>query len=232
VLWNVENEPYRDKLFKDKPFEDTVMSAAHALLTAQYCTEEEYLRREVLAHEKSEYIAGVVVAMAGGSLNNNSIAAQCIAALSGKLPKECRVLTSDMRVVSPVVAGYVYPDVSVVCGKPDIRTGQSLANPRVIVEVLSPATELRDRSDKLHVYMTIPSVQEILLIAQDKRSVELYCRTSSVTDRWEYLYNSASTITGGQNNDGQNNSGQAVELQSLGCVLRFDELYAQAEFDG
>jgi hypothetical protein len=80
--------------------------------------------------------------------------------------------------------------------------------------------------------MTIPSVQEILLIAQDKRSVELYRRTSSATDRWEYLYNSANTINSGQNNDGQNNSGQAVELQSLGCVLRFDELYAQAEFDG
>ncbi len=198
------------------------MSAAHTLATAQYCTEEEYLRREVLAHEKSEYIAGVIIAMAGGSLNHNSIAAQCIAALSGKLPKECRVLTSDMRVVSPAVSGYVYPDVSVVCGKPDIRAGQSLANPRVIVEVLSPATELRDRSDKLHVYMTIPSVQEILLIAQDKHSVELYRRISGAADRWEYLYNSADTVNGVQ----------AVELQSLGCVLRFDELYAQAEFDG
>jgi Uma2 family endonuclease len=190
------------------------MSAAQKL-NANYLTEDQYLERERQAFEKSEYIAGAIYAMAGGSVNHSSISANCIITLGKKLPKGCRVLTSDMRIYNPHTGSYLYPDVSVVCGTPDIRKGECLVNPAVIIEVLSPSTENRDRTTKLRVYTSISSLQEVVLIAQERREVDVFRKNAA--GRWEYF----------PMEDAQ----AGVELASLGCVLEFDELYANTDVD-
>ncbi len=80
-----------------------------------------------------------------------------------------------MLVEIAAVGDYHYPDVSVVCGPAEIRHDQRdiLLNPTVVFEVLSPSTEQYDRGKKLHNYLTIPSLQDYLLVAQDTSALNV-----------------------------------------------------------
>src|SRR6478672_4613835 len=123
--------------------EETRMSAA----PKPYISPEEYLERERQAETKSEYFAGEVFAMAGGTPEHSLIAANVTGGLWPQLlQKPCRVYTSDLRVHTSE-PHYSYPDVTVVCGEPQFLDEQrdTLLNPTVIVEVLSPTTEAWDR---------------------------------------------------------------------------------------
>jgi Uma2 family endonuclease len=88
------------------------------------------------------------------------------------------VLRSSMKVYAPVGDSDVYPDVSVVCGQLEFVGDETdvIANPTVIVEVLSDATELFDRGEKFRGYRAVPSVIDYLLVAHDRVRVEHYTR--------------------------------------------------------
>ena len=141
-------------------------------------TEEQYLAIERAAEYKSEFLDGVMYAMSGGSLRHSGLASNLIGELHAKLQgSQCQVFTSDLRVrVSNRM--YAYPDVSAVCAKPLLADDQKdvLLNPIVIIEVLSPSTEQYDRGVKFHLYRTIESLQEYILVDQDKIMVEQYTR--------------------------------------------------------
>ncbi len=146
-------------------------------------TEEEYLAIERAAEFKSEFLDGVMYAMSGGSLRHSRLASNLIGELHAKLHgSQCQVFTSDLRVR---VSGrlYAYPDISVVCGKPKLADDQKdvLLNPIVIIEVLSPSTEHYDRGVKFHLYRTIESLQEYIMVDQDKIMVEQYVRGDAAT---------------------------------------------------
>lgn len=149
-----------------------------ASLPAPPLTEEEYLRLERQAETKSEFHDGQMFAMAGGSLNHSFLAAEIGALLRQNAPPGCRAFNSDLRIHIAAAKTYTYADGGVVCGEPQLSSNQrdSILNPVVIVEVLSPSTENYDRGKKFELYRTIQSFREYLLIHQDRRHVEHYSK--------------------------------------------------------
>lgn len=172
---------------------------------------QEYLSWERQQPTKHEYIDGAIVAMAGASIEHNTIVANILGELRSALRnKACRVLASDMRVKIPATHRYRYPDASIACDPIayEDSAGDTLLNPTVLVEVLSESTELEDRTDKFRDYRSIPSFREYLLVAQDEPRVEHYIRQESAL--WTYRDAAA---------------GDVLTLASCGVDLRVEELY-------
>lgn len=151
------------------------MSAeAQPLLSA-----DEYLALERESDEKHEYWGGQMVAMAGASRVHSLICWNVATALGPQIrDRGCEGYVSDMRVRIPASRRYVYPDLTVVCGEPVFEDAEldTLTNPTLIVEVLSPSTEERDRGLKLFAYRGIESLRVCLLVAQDRTWIEHWQR--------------------------------------------------------
>ncbi len=148
-------------------------------LPRSFMTAQEYLAFERGSAEKHEYMDGVVFAMTGASRNHNLIAGSAYAMLYAQLrQRPCEIYPSDMRVKTRSAVLYTYPDIIIVCGTPEFEdhTLDTLLNPTVIIEVLSPSTEMYDRGKKFQHYRTILSLQEYVLIAQDSARIEHYRR--------------------------------------------------------
>lgn len=146
-----------------------------ALKPPKTYTPEEYLEMERKALQKSEYYAGEIFLMAGASPNHNRIARNVLTELNGGLRgQECEAFGSDQRLFVKKNGLYTYPDALVVCGRIefDSRDRDSITNPVLIVEVLSPSTANYDRGGKFELYRDIPSFQEYVLIHQDKIHIE------------------------------------------------------------
>lgn len=144
-------------------------------------TVAEYLAMEETALERHEYHDGAILAMSGGTYAHGSISTNLIGALWQRLRgKPCQPKGSDVRVRWGVGARYVYPDVSIVCGEPifdpDDTQPRSILNPRTVIEVLSDSTKAYDRGDKFEGYRTIASLQEYVIVAQDRPLVETFNR--------------------------------------------------------
>jgi Uma2 family endonuclease len=174
-------------------------------------TVQDYLALERQAQTKSEYLGGDMLAMSGASYEHNLIVTNLVAALRPQLrSRGCALFANDMRVRTP--ADFLaYPDVVVLCGERrfDDPRRDTILNPTVIIEVLSPSTQDYDRGTKFPHYREIPSLAEVLLIAQDRPHVEHYHRQA--TDRWLLV----------EADDPQS----TLELQSIGCKLAFAEIY-------
>ncbi|MEX1366728.1 MAG: Uma2 family endonuclease [Nannocystaceae bacterium] len=139
----------------------------------------EYLAWERLQLERHEYLRGEVFAMAGGSPRHNALSAAVIRDLGLAVRgSDCRVLTSDQRIVVWPGEHYVYADASLVCGAFELAEGTSdvLANPRIVFEVLSKSTEAYDRGDKWAAYRRLPSLVEYVLVSQAVSRVEHFHR--------------------------------------------------------
>jgi Uma2 family endonuclease len=146
----------------------------------------EYLELEEVAGVKHEYLAGNAWAMAGGSPEHTAIAASIIAILSARLrDRPCRVFTADLRIRVRATGLATYPDVTVVCGQlekdPEDSRGNTVINPKVLVEVLSPSTEDYDRGEKLAHYKRIDALPEVVLVAHDEPRLEVWRRQG---DHW------------------------------------------------
>src|SRR2546423_2073338 len=181
-----------------------------------YLTPEEYLAMERQAEYKSEYIDGVVYAMSGASFKHNAIVANVIIELGPQLRESpCRALPSDMKVRMPDSSKFFYPDVSVVCGKPEFHDERSdvLLNPTLIVEVLSESTAAFDRGEKFQAYQHLDSLREYILISQDKHLVEQYTRQTK--ERWTY------TATVGLDS--------SLALPSINCTLSLKAVYDKTD---
>jgi len=142
-------------------------------------THEEYLAKERDADTKSEYYAGQIFSMVGGTPTHNTIAGNTLANIHSRLQgTSCRPFNSDQRIRIQANGLATYPDVSVVCGglQLDPRDSDAINNPKVIVEVLSKTTESYDRGKKFNFYRLIDSLQEYLLISQDEAHVECFRR--------------------------------------------------------
>ena len=146
--------------------------AAETLLTP-----EEYLTLERKATVKSEYLSGQILAMSGASNAHNLITLDIGTELNIQLRgRECLVYTSDMRIRTSPKGAYFYPDVVVVCGKPRFEDNvfDTLLNPILVIEVLSPSTEMYDKGEKFRHYQELASLQEYILVSQDRVRVEHY----------------------------------------------------------
>jgi Uma2 family endonuclease len=183
-------------------------------------TPEEYLRGERDSEIKHAYVDGEVYAMAGASFAHVQITNYVARALGNRLQERpCDVLTNHLRVKVDDDM-YVYPDVVVVCGEPRVEVverQETLTNPLVIIEVLSPSTETYDRGRKFARYRGIETLSDYVLIAQDRPGVEHYARLEgSGGARW--LFRDAAA------------EGGILRLDSLGCELMLDDIYRRVTF--
>ena len=134
------------------------------------------------AQGRSEYVDGEIFAMAGGSEAHNLIAGNVVGELRNRFKgRPCYVYTSDMKVRIESGNLGAYPDAMAVCGERVFWDERKdvIANPALIVEVLSDSTEAYDRGDKFAHYRTIPSLRAYLLLSQHRISAELYLRQSN-----------------------------------------------------
>ncbi|MGB1243384.1 MAG: Uma2 family endonuclease [Chitinophagales bacterium] len=140
----------------------------------------EYLELEEQSEGKHEYHDGFVWAMVGGTLNHGIISGNAFAALSSVLRKKdgnnCKPINSDVKIFIESANRGVYPDAMVICGKFDyyLNRKDTVINPKLIIEVLSPSTAAFDRGDKFRFYKSLPSFREYILIHQDQPFVEGY----------------------------------------------------------
>ena len=144
--------------------------------TFSHPSPDEYLVRERAAGNRHEYYKGTVTALAGASLAHNRIVTNLIREIGTLLKnKSCEILPSDIRVTTPSREAYMYPDATIVCGVPDMEDDRfdTLKNPKVIVEVLSPSTADHDRRKKFSFYSQIPSFQEYILIDSMEPFIEV-----------------------------------------------------------
>ena len=181
-------------------------------------TPEAYLALEREAPGKSEYFAGEMFTMSGASRRHNLISLNLGAELRAQLRhRPCEVYTSDMRVKVSPTGLYTYPDVVVVCGEPEFEDtmGDTLLNPTILVEVLSQSTEDYDRGRKLEHYRTIPSLQEYLLVSQEKAHIVHYVRHSDVS----WLLSDTSGLDA------------FIALRAIGCEIALSEIYAKVDFE-
>ncbi len=182
-----------------------------------YLTPQEYIDLERKAHTiRSEYVNGEIIAMSGASRAHNLITMNISAGLHGRLKGSgCEVYANEMRVSTPSTTSYFYPDVVVVCEEPrfEDKTFDTLLNPIILVEVFSPTTEFYDRNEKFSHYQQLHSLQEYILVSQDRVNVERHLRQ---TDSW--------IITNFQN------LAEQLPLPSIQCELPLQEIYARITF--
>lgn len=173
----------------------------------------DYVAFERTSNVKHEYWAGQIYAMAGGTPEHAALAASVSGLLFAQLQSSaCRLYSSDLRVRAGDLV--TYPDGSVVCGPPerDALDSSTALNPRVIVEVTSPSTEVYDRTEKLERYQQIPSLQAIVIVSHSEPRLELWTRSAL---GWDHAL---ATQTG------------RVELPVIGASLVVSEVYARAGF--
>lgn len=148
-------------------------------------TAEEYLEVERLSLNKHEFFAGEIFAMSGASLPHNIIFSNTIGNLSFKLKgKSCRPYGSDLRVHIPQNTLYTYPDITIVCGKPETTDDHldTIKNPAVIIEILSKTTRGYDKGEKFTLYRDISSLKNYILIDSQHIRIENFYRNED--DSW------------------------------------------------
>jgi Uma2 family endonuclease len=181
-----------------------------------FLTPEQYLEIERKAEYKSEYFNGEMFAMAGARLAHNLLVANLVAGLHRQFESQpCLVLPSDMRVRVSATGLYTYPDVVGICDEPLFLDDQTdtLLNPGLVVEVLSPSTEAYDRGRKFESYKSIESLREYLLVASDRIHADLYTRQAD--GRW--LLTSADKLE------------DSLTLESVGAQLTMADLYDKVD---
>jgi Uma2 family endonuclease len=180
-------------------------------------TVEEYLALELASTTKHEFYDGEIFAMAGASAPHNLVALNVASELRSALrDRDCVAFPSDLRVLLPTGL-YTYPDASVVCGPRDIEMIgglDTLKNPTLIVEILSPSTEAYDLGRKFDHYRTIPSLKGYLILRQDRPRVYHYLRRGD--GDWG--------LTAADGIDGR------VKLPEIDVALSLADLYAKVEF--
>ena len=159
-------------------------------LAAQtYLTPAEYIDVERKAVTKSEYLSGQIIAMSGASNAHNIITMNTANQLYNQLvDRDCLVYASDMRVRVHAPVSYFYPDISVVCGEPRFEDDvfDTLLNPTVVIEVLSPSTAAYDRREKFTRYQQIASLKAYILISQNRIHLEHHLRQENQWSATEF----------------------------------------------
>ena len=176
-------------------------------------TPAEYLAFErVQTDARHEYLNGEITAMSGASLAHNLLVTNLMVNIGVQLRgRACNVFGSDMRVHIPTTGLYTYPDITALCGPRELEDDamDTLLNPNVIIEVLSPSTEAYDRGAKFAHYQSIETLQEYVLIAQDQLRIEVFRRQ----DSGDWLYSVAT------------DPDATVRLEAIGCNLGLSDVY-------
>ena len=195
-----------------------------ALLSTRKYTPEEYLALEDKAEYKSEFWDGYLIplhghppTLAGADNNHIQIVTNLVEILSPELKKRnCRTFSNDLKVWIPNREKFVYPDVAVVGGKLDFYKLRRdvVTNPKLIIEVLSDSTAAFDRSEKLWLYQTLESLEEYVLVSQEKAFIEQYLRIAD----GNWIYKATTGIDG------------SVYFESVELDVDLRDIYELVEF--
>ena len=150
-------------------------------LKYNYISPEEYLEAERAALEKHEYSQGEIFAMSGASLKHNKIFSNLFRDIAFKIKgKGCRPYGSNLRIHIPKNTLFTYPDISIICGEPDLTDDKfdTATNPSVLIELLSKSTRNYDKGEKFTLYRDIDSLQEYILVYTEKIYVEKHIRNA------------------------------------------------------
>jgi Uma2 family endonuclease len=178
---------------------------------------EEYLEFDRHSEFRHEYSFGEIIPISGGAANHSLIAGNTIYVLiSLLLEKPCLVFDSSIRVLLHKGSLYSYADATVVCGKPEYLDDHldTLVNPKLVVEVLSPSTRNYDLGPKTRRYWQIPSLTDLVLIEQDQVWIEYWSREPGGEWMKKMLVE----------------RGDVLRVQSLDCTLPVAEIYKGIEF--
>lgn len=181
-------------------------------------TRADYLALERRGAGKHEYCDGAIVAMVGASFRHNLIQTRALAALYARLRGgPCEATPSDLRVGIAALGSYTYPDLAVVCGTPEFEDAEldTLLNPTLLAEILSPSTEGYDRGLKFQRYRLIPALTDYLLVAQERPVIEHFQRQAG--ERWVLTTYAAPEAV--------------IPLEAIGCALALADVYAGIGFE-
>ncbi|HEX8316003.1 MAG TPA: Uma2 family endonuclease [Flavisolibacter sp.] len=187
-----------------------------AIPAPKYISIKEYLAAEETSDVKHEYYKGEVFAMAGRSIAHNRIVRNVLTALDNFLQdKGCEVFPSDLKVYNEANTLFTYPDISIVCGEAERwnHRNDTITNPVVLIEILSKSTQGYDRGQKFHLYRSIPSVKEYILISSFETLVERY--TKQAAGFWNFRETA--------------NPEDLFQIESIGFPCPVKELYRNVE---
>jgi Uma2 family endonuclease len=180
-----------------------------------HLTPEQYIEIERRAEFKSEYYQDEMFAMSAARASHvlavGNLAVLLIPALRGR----CSVFTNDMRVLVSPTGLYTYPDIAVVCGKPEYADQEfdTLLNPTLLVEVLSPSTESYDRGKKFDHYRTLDSLRQYVLVSTDRPHLDSFTRSG---DLWTF--------------SAADGLGSELRLDPLGLTIPLADVYMDVTF--
>jgi Uma2 family endonuclease len=181
---------------------------------SRHYTFEDYLSVEEMSAVRHEFLNGEIFAMAGGTPEHAALSAAVLLVLGRRLEGgACRTYSADLRIRVVATGLATYADAAVICGDPirDPTSPTHVINPIVIVEALSPSTEAYDRGEKREHYQRIASLREYVLVAQDRREIEVHARPP-----------------GGSWQRSVHRAGQIVDLPSIETRFSVDDLYNAA----
>ena len=183
-------------------------------------TPEEYLEIDHASESKHEYVFGEIVKIPGASPRHSLITANTCIALGKRLSgSNCRVFDSSLRVcLDRETLFYVYPDLTVVEGAIECleHRDETLSNPKIVVEVLSPSSLNFDLGSKARMYTRVPTLSDLLIIDQDKVGVEHWVRWKG--DHWDVAL--------------LKDLGDTLKIESVNCVIPVAEFYSGVDWPG
>jgi len=182
-----------------------------------YISINEYLIAERSAAAKHEYFKGEIFAMSGASFRHNKITTNLNRAILPYLGSgDCEMFGSDLRVHIPENTLFAYPDSIIICGKPEFLDEHfdTVTNPSVIIEILSPSSKDYDRGTKFTLYRSIPALQEYILIDSESVSIEIFSQSQQKT--W-FLEEFKSV-------------GDSFSIKAIGVNIRLSQIYSGLQF--
>jgi Uma2 family endonuclease len=183
-----------------------------------YVSQEDYLLMERASQEKHAYYKGEVSAMSGASIPHNEIFHNVYSSLCAHLKgKGCKPYGSDLRIHIPLNTLYTYPDISIVCGKPettDLFT-DNVTNPSVLIEILSKSTKDYDRGSKFMLYRSIETLKEYITIDSLSISAEVCVRQENNT----WLLSEFKQLS------------DSFVISTIGLTLQLKELYEDVNIE-
>lgn len=196
---------------------DEIVNEPFVAYQKRHFSVAEYLAMEKASQEKHEYFQGEIFSMAGASTNHNLIFSSLFGFLSVKLAgSKCIPFGSDMRMNIPENTLFTYPDISVYCNgiKHSTDDKDTILEPTVIIEILSPSTVNYDRGGKFKLYRDIPTLKEYILIDSEAISIEAFYLNGK--QNWELIE--------------YKKIGDAVKFVSMGFEVALSDIYNRVRF--
>jgi Uma2 family endonuclease len=181
-------------------------------------TEKDFLEFERESTEKHQFIKGEVFAMSGASIPHNVIAINVTGEVINKLKgKKCRPFGSDLRIYNPASSQYTYPDLSIICGKIETTDDKfdTVTNPTVLFEILSPSTRNYDLGSKFELYRQIPSLKNYVTI--DSQAISVILWTKNDDKSWLMIE--------------KKSLDESIFIESIDVLLKLSSIYEEVNLD-